>query len=469
MKKLQDKTILMIYLLVFFGVAATVALLQQHMDTPPLMSNPPDEAYRYLIPRYICRYGTLPNGYDPAVRIPSYGFSYAFYNMFPYILQGYFMRFVSIFTKSELVLLYTARFFNVICGTLMAATVYGIANRLFKDRRFKWMFCVLTMYLPQSLFIHTYVNTDSMCLLSTALILYAFVRAVQEGFTVKNSLLLSAGIILCALSYYNAYGYILSSILLFMSWFLSKNKSGGISYDWKRMLKRGFLIAGVVLAGIGWYFIRNAVLYDGDFLGIASRELCASMYASEAKNPLFANTYAKQGISVFAMLRETNFFAGMFISFVAAFGAVSIVGNIWIYHFYKAVLIVGLLSGLLIRRKKEQDKVKRFQTLFFHANMIFCILMPIILCIYYSYTMDFQNQGRYILPCVVPLMYYATAGLEKLAGLNWLPEKFGRTKTFLKKAGNAAAYATITLAVVFLAVMVFGYAVPAYLAAGSVL
>ncbi|MGN1147307.1 MAG: ArnT family glycosyltransferase [Lachnospiraceae bacterium] len=476
MRKMQDKYLLILYLLVFFGVAATIAFLQPHADTLPLLANPPDEAYRYLVPRYICRHGTLPNGYDAEIRIPSYGFSYAFYNMFPYIVQGYIMRFVNLFTDSELVLLYTARMVNVLCGTAMAAVVFGIGNRIFSDRRFKWLFCVLVMYMPQSLFTHTYVNTDSMCLLSTALIIYALVRAWQESFTWKNCLWLSGGIILCALSYYNAYGFILSSIFLFVARFFYRDSSSGkIRYNWKEMWKKGGFIAGVVLLGIGWYFIRNAVLYDGDFLGLKSRELCASMYASAEQNPLYANTYASQGVSIWQMLKETDFFAALFISFVAAFGSLAITGNIWMYRFYKAVLYVGSAAFILLGGKsfwderKRQDRLLRGKKLFFHANMIFCALMPVFLCIYYSYTMDFQNQGRYILPGIIPMMYYVVAGLKRLADLNWLPARWQKMKRIGGKAADAAVLVTIAFTVGILFWMVFGYAVPVYREIGSVL
>lgn len=121
---------------------------------------------------------------------------------------------------------------------------------------FRWLFCFAVTYLPEGLFLHTYVNTDSCCMLSTAMMVYALVCVYQDGISLRNSLWMSGGIILCALSYYNAYGYIVSCILLFLLSFLQKKENGGYFYDWKNMLKYGCLIAGVVLAGIGWWFIR---------------------------------------------------------------------------------------------------------------------------------------------------------------------------------------------------------------------
>jgi len=244
MQKKSEKIIFTLYLLGFLALALTLALLQPLANTPPLYGNPPDEHARYLIPQFICKYGKIPTGWEEEVRIPAYGFSYALYNVFPYIVQGYLMRFVSLFTESEVVLLYTARLVNVTFGLLMAVVVYLIGKRVFRDDRFRWLFCFAVTYLPEGLFLHTYVNTDSCCMLSTAMMVYALVCVYQDGINLRNSLWMSGGIILCALSYYNAYGYIVSCILLFLLSFLQKKKNGGYFYDWKNMLKYGCLIAG---------------------------------------------------------------------------------------------------------------------------------------------------------------------------------------------------------------------------------
>ena len=142
MQKKSEKIIFTLYLLGFLALALTIALLQPLANTPPLFGNPPDEHARYLIPQFICRYGRIPTGLEEEVRIPAYGFSYALYNVFPYIVQGYIMRFVSLFTESEIALLYTARLVNVTFGLLMAVVVYFIGKRVFQDDRFRWLFCL---------------------------------------------------------------------------------------------------------------------------------------------------------------------------------------------------------------------------------------------------------------------------------------------------------------------------------------
>lgn len=463
MQKKSEKIIFTLYLLGFLGLALTVALMQPLANTPPLYGNPPDEHARYLIPQFICKYGRIPTGLEEEVRIPAYGFSYALYNVFPYIIQGYVMRFVNLFTESEVALLYTARLVNVTFGLLMAVVVYFIGKKVFRDAGFRWMFCFAVTYLPEGLFLHTYVNTDSCCMLSTAMMVYALVCVYQDGINVRNSLWMSGGIILCALSYYNAYGYIVSCILLFVAFFLQKKENGGYSYDWKRMLKYGCLIAGVVLIGISWWFIRSYIVLDGDLLGLKTREKMAIQYAIESVNPLTMKTYQAMGYSVSEMLKERYTFTGLYHSFVAAFGSMSIFGTIWLYRAYKMFFAAGCLGVVVYLVRYKQRRHITGKEWFFHINMLYCILMPAILTIYYAYTMDYQNQGRYLLPALVPLMYYTVKGIQKLSEI-----KIGKLQlpAWLVNAGIAVCFLIIIGSAVD---MVYIRALPVYLETGLVL
>ena len=96
---------LVVYLLAFLILAVTLAACQ------PLkgMTAPPDEVCRYLVPQYIYSHGSIPTGLEEEIRIPSYGFSYALYNAFPYIVMGLAMRVTGLFTQAPGALLLTAR------------------------------------------------------------------------------------------------------------------------------------------------------------------------------------------------------------------------------------------------------------------------------------------------------------------------------------------------------------------------
>ena len=417
-----EKITISVYFVLFLIITATLALFQPLGDTA-LFVNPPDEHARILIPWYICQHGVLPTGLEEEVRIPGYGFSYGLYTIFPYIVQGYVMRFCSLFTESVQLLLYAGRFVNVLSGMAMAYVVYLLSKRFFATAGMRWMFCFGIMYLPQCLFLHTYINTDSMCLLSTAIIVLALVAAYQDGFTVKNCLLLSGGIILCALSYYNAYGYIMSSIFLFIAYFGagSRNSSNGSRwhYDWRQMLTKGVLISSVVLSGISWQFIRNYILYEGDFLGLQTRDRLAVQFAVPEANPLTMSTYLNRGESIWGMLSNSDFVSKTFNSFVGVYGSLSIVGNPKMYTAFKVFFAVGITACILLRQPKADfgGSLPKWKQIFFHANMVFCIVTPVFLLLYYAYAVDFQRQGRYAMPMIVPFIYYVTRGYQKLLDL----------------------------------------------------
>lgn len=467
-RKNREKVFLAAYLVLYLVLTVTVACLQPAANVP-LHTNPPDEHARILIPQYIYRTGTLPTGFEEEVRIPAYGFSYGIYNAAPYYLHGCAMRLAGLFTDAESTLIVAARMVNVFFGFLMAVIVYLIGKKVFSEDAPRWLFCTAVTFLPQNLFIHTYVNTDSCSMLSTALILYGLVCAYREGFHIKNCFLLGTGVALCALSYYNAYGYILAAILLCTAYFFRKD-GGKLRCDYKEMLKKGLLISLIVFAAAGWYFIRSYLLYDGDFLGLATRRAMAVRYAIDSVNPDKALTYQKMGYTIGQMIKETRMLTVMYISFIGEYGSMFIVGSQWMYRFYKVFLAagaIGILYGLSARilRALRKDRQNRagFHKWFFHGNMLMCIVIPVVLLFYYAYTMDYQAQGRYMLPALIPVMYYTVRGIQNLANL-----KAGKL-FFPARLVNAGYAAAIMLILFFAAHMVFRQAVPLYLESGFVI
>ena len=142
------------YLLGFLILAVVLAAFQPLSD-PAGLTNPPDEYFRYQVPQYICAHGAIPTGLEPELRIPSYGFSYALYNAFPYIVMGLAMQVTSLFTSDPAALLFTARMVNVLSGLLMAYVVWLTALRLFSRERNRWVFCLAVTYQPMNIFVHS--------------------------------------------------------------------------------------------------------------------------------------------------------------------------------------------------------------------------------------------------------------------------------------------------------------------------
>jgi len=469
-RKFNIETLMItLYFCVYFIIGISLLLIQP-------FGNPPDEFNRFLIPSYICEHGTLPNGYEESIRIPGYGFSYGFQPILPYMVQGYAMRLMNCFTDSDMTLLYTARTVNLLFGFVTALFVLRLAKIWFTDKRMQYLFAYLVTFLPTSIFLHTYVNTDSCCMMSIAIMLYGLTKGMSDDFSISSCVYLSLGIILCALSYYNAYGFILSSILLFFTYYLCLKKTGEkshISLAWKPLLKKGSFISALVLLGIGWWFIRSYILYEGDFLGMKTRDYCASLYALPAFHPETRVTYKNQGLSMWNMLVTSDFINVSILSFIGILGPMVIISSIWVYRFYKLLFFVGLVACVIFRTRKGNNsfpdvlREKRpVFSLFFHCNMVFCIIMPCILSMYYSYGTDYQPQGRYLMPALIPVCYYGIRGIHKIFTLitDFVRQKKPAQTDRMNRSLTGLSFLCGLLILCCIFVTVYGYVFPYYAA-----
>lgn len=442
-----------IFYILVFGAIAVFAILQP-------FGEPPDEINRYKVAQYICVHGKLPIGSDPEISIGGYGASYAFQPILSYIIMGYLMRPFFYFTQNFYILSYIARFVNVIIGVIMAVYVRKLSKEIFDGHLIQWVFTLFIVFLPQNLFLHSYVNTDSMAALSTAIIIYACIRGLKDNWSKRTSITLSIGIILCALSYYNAYSIILCSILLFIFSFLRK-ENDVFKIELKSLLQKGTFISVIVLIGISWWFLRNAYLYNGDIIGMKARTQCAIETCIPQLNPLTKETIQNTGHPVSYLFRETLFLHTLYESFIATFGTMNIYTYPFIYTAYKFIFAASLLCLLLPPVSKSVTYLKKVpdsSRTFFNILMVFDMVIISSLCIWYSYSWDYQPQGRYVLPLLIPLMYFISIGISKLDAILTAYFPFGRT------LGSIMQWAVIIYIIIALTATMLGSVIPHYLA-----
>lgn len=413
------------------------------------MGAAPDEQMRYQIAEYIYENWSLPVGDDPAVRNPVWGISYAFFPILNYMVAAVFMKAVSFISTAPFALLMAARFVNVLLGLGTAYIALRMGKLLFSVRK-AWLFTAFISLLPGSLFVFTYVNCDALAVFSSAVILYAWVRYFKEGWSYRNCVLLALGVALCTLSYYNAYGFILCSIFFFG---ITLWMEAGEQKDRKLFLKKGFLVCGIVLLLAGWWFVRNAVLYDGDFLGMNASTICANKYAQAGYRPDDKVTPQMEGYSFMDMLckgyPEEDGFSWVEIvseSFVGRFGMMDVFMPKWLISNYIDFIKVGFLlvflhpvQTLAIKKGREWSKQG-----IFNWCMLIALIIPNILNAYYSFFSDYQPQGRYSLPMIIPLTYFMVKGYGNLFDTVVVKEK---TRSII--------YTVLCIALAALAVYVF--------------
>ncbi|MBR6315634.1 MAG: DUF2142 domain-containing protein [Lachnospiraceae bacterium] len=376
----------------------------------------PDEEAHYLVAQYLFQNHRLPIGTEPELRIEGWGFSYAFQPYLSYMIAALNMRIVSLFTDNGYWLIIAARFVNVVMGSLMVVVVFQIACCLFEPKHIRLLFTLMVTLLPQNLFMHVYVNTDSMAVFSTSVIVLAWLKGLKNDWDLLSLSYLTSGLILCIMSYYNAYGFVLCSGILFIrSLIQTKNKP--------LLIKKALFVCIIVFFAVGWYFIRNAFYYDGDFLGLKIRNQYAELFADYEHKPSSAHTWKGAGFSVFYMLFRTGFLKLLCQSFIGMFGRMDKPLPNAAYIFWGCLYITGLLAfigsisvSVLNQHvpKKEAVLSSKDDILFLHILFFFCIVIPLYLTIYRSYTVDYQPQGRYVLPALIPSSYFVCLGLEKM-------------------------------------------------------
>lgn len=372
----------------------------------------PDELMRYQIPDYIFRNGRLPHGGDPIIRNSMWGISYAFTPILSYIFSAGFMKVTSFFTTDAFALLMAARLVSVLFGVGTAFFAIRISKKIFQ-KGYCICFVFLVVFLPQALFLTSYVNNDSMALFSTAFIVYMWIKGMETQWNYKVCVGLSVALSICFLSYYNAYGFILCSALLFVSTMIFKEKG---KPDVKGMFKKGSLILAIVFLLTGWWFIRNFIIYHGDILGMATSDAYAQQYAIDSLKPSNRSTPLLEGRSLYQMFIEDGWLMGVYRTFIGGFGQANIFLDEWMYKLYTLFFglgFIGVISHIPeIFRIKKKGEVQVVG--FFNISMALALVIPNLLNVYYSYASDYQPQGRYSMPMLVPLMYFVVLGIQKL-------------------------------------------------------
>lgn len=442
-RKPNERWLEFIYLAIMTGFFFAWAYVQPFNASP-------DEYMRYQIPKYIYEYGKLPHGGDPLIRDAVWGNSYAFTPITSYILSGIFMKVTSFFTTDEFTLLMAARLVNVLFGAGTVWFTIRISKKLLTGK-YQWFFIIIATSLPQAIFINSFVTTDAMAMFAIAFLIYMWIRGMETDWSLKICFWLGIAVSVCALSYYNAYGFILCSMIFFVFSILIFSEK---KWDLKTLLIKGGLVVFLVACLSGWWFIRNMILYDGDILGLATCNEYGEMYAVAEWKPSARLTPYNQGVSLLKMLAD-DWLKVSYKTFLGCFGYMNIPLYSWMYVVYTAIFAVGGISALVqvpkLFRLRENGEPRILG--FFHIIMALGMILPVFISMYYSYTSDYQPQGRYWLPMMIPFAYFITLGWKRV--LDFIPEK----KDCIK---NTAIAALTVLFLVLAAIAFFGIFEPAY-------
>lgn len=438
------KTVIKENRMIIFYLSGLFVLMAAYAAIQPQGSGP-DENMKYLVCQYIYEHKSLPVGTNPAVLSPRWGTSYAFTPYLAYVLCAFNMTIASFFSNSPDVLYLAARFQSAAAMTAAAFFVWKISRELFDKKSVQWLFTAACTLEPEILFTGTYINSDSLACMSVAMIIYAWIIGWKRRWDTKSCLVLALGIGICAQSYYDAFGYILTSLIFFFvscvyfvrhpaahpgapqllpsgqtslfSGFRQSLITGNNPVrDRKGIFKKAGLISGCSFLLAGWWYIRNFLLYDGDFLGLKASAVCAQANALDKWKPSNLKTPINCGESLWSMITTRQWIEKTALSFFGLFEKYLKLPT-FTYWIFLWLFILGLACYLIFRERAPFTREESYERRLLCSVFVLNIIITVGLSMYYSYTYDFQPQGRYLLPSLIPIVFFAVSGWNRLLEL----------------------------------------------------
>lgn len=367
----------------------------------------PDEQMRSRIAYWIYRFHALPTGYEAEIISPIWGFSYSSEPLLPSILSAIFMIICDFFGGNDHAVFFAARMVNVLSLLGSYLVCLRIGKKVFSRNNSPLLFAVLICFTPQVIFCGSYLNSDLPALFGCLLTLDSLLGCRESHWQIKPCIRLAVSLSVILLTYYNAYGWVLISLI----WCIvhcsrEQKKAGSVS---GLLRKRFALVAGAVLVLSGWFFIRNMILFKGDPTGISYRNISALAYEALGNTVHRMEPYSAYGTSVFHMIFKGSWFNTSFSSLFARLGYMDISIDGMILTAFICLFCFGFTAGIIrsvirIRRKEQQP--------FDFVCLLALILIPLILSVIYSYCGDYQPQGRYLFPAFPAMALFCVDGYQ---------------------------------------------------------
>jgi 4-amino-4-deoxy-L-arabinose transferase-like glycosyltransferase len=277
----------------------------------------------------------------------------------------------------------------------------------------------LVVFNPMFLFIAASVNNDNLIVPLATLALLLFIRTLKDGWlSDRRAVLLGVLLGMAALTKLSGLALLpLAAVVLFVV--AARRRA------WVALLRWGVILALLVVAIAGWWYVRNWLLY-GDptglnaMLDIAGRRLAPSLRQ---------------------LLGE---FQGFRMSYWGVFGGFNVVAPEPLYWFYDALASAGLLGWIpLALRLRGSDRRRQVELMLLLAAWLLIVLVSL-----FRWTSQtYASQGRLIFPASGAVAIWLAFGLA-----GWLPRRW---------QGRAAVAVSAALGLIALA-LPFTTIAPAY-------
>lgn len=327
--------------------------------------------------------------------------------------------------------IHLVRLMSVALGAGTVYLTYLLAQTLWPERVGLGLAAAsVTAFSPMFCFITGSVNNDSLAMLLGGAGIWLLVRLVQEHGRTQDGqrhtwwrdVLLLGAVLGLALLTKPSTGGLLPLTALAISYVALRRRS------WWYWLTGGAATAGLVLMIAGWWFARNAVLYDGDWLGIERFVLILG--------------YREPPATLRQLWGER---VGFMMAYWGLFGAVNLPMPDWVYRALNgSALLAG--TGLLLRAVRQvlQAQGRRslpcvwFAPQPHHVGIALAALWPVAVFVPWLTwaTRTWSSQGRLVFTAMSAWSTWLALGLASLLPRRWSMALPGVCVVFL--VGTAA-------------------------------
>ncbi len=294
------------------------------------------------------------------------------------------------------------RMSSVFFGLVFVIFYYLFLKKIFGKNRFLvFSALVSTIFIPQVTYIFSYLNHEAYSLASSSFLFFVTINFYKLSSDQlkqnKQFILLGLAITLHLFAKTNFL------LLLLVPGIVISYK---IWQERKIYFKKLLILISLISILSGWFFIRNYILYN-DFLGV-------KIYQLITRSNFGTRTYAQAGWNFYDILFKSQWLEETVSSFYGRFGYMTIeIDPVmqWIFRFFVFMGIVGLIKKIIsIKKFYLNNKNAMFY-------LLFSSLIPInfAISLYNTLYFDFQNQGRYLFPILMPLMILVNRGIFELA------------------------------------------------------
>lgn len=334
--------------------------------------------------------------------------SYAVYPGLNYAISAGFMKVQHAITGGAYQDMYVAaRLTSSLAIPVYVFFLWQTARLLLRQRLARATALLAGGFIPQVSFIGGYVNSDAFSMAAGAAIVYLTVRMLIEGHFPWMVLCCGLGAGMLAWARPNFFLLVIPFAGAWLYAMLLIWRRGA----WRRAVFYTLAAAGLAAFVGSWWYIRNLDLY-GDPLG--SRTMNE---AFDALAPL-RQSRAELGTTFTQLIFEDPIWSKWtFRSFFGVFGYMSVFLDDRIYLTIRLVLTAagaGLLIALYKSFAAHGRRMWAWGASWAWLVLVLLLIGAILTSAWTSLYNDFQPQGRYLYPTLVPALLLAAQGLHSL-------------------------------------------------------